>query len=297
MRQKQKVVLREKVRIARWNEFKIVSVKSLKCLVFLVLVIYVSVSLYRLFFISDFFMVKSVEIEPRDGRIDSEISHAVSFLNGHSIFRISLKQVKQDLKEKFPAVRSLEFMRSFPDRIKLHYSLRNPIAVLSNRLPESRNSFSRGDEPLWAMDEDGVRFEATHSSGTWASLPELVFVSTESLPDALSFLKMWDVNSQALSSGAFSFSLRKLFVDEGGEISFYLEEKQAVVPGTRVVWGNFDAQTFSEKFKRFQQVCADLQKKSLRAEYINLREIPHHKISSLGESEVVGQVFVRTSER
>lgn len=295
MRRKQKVVLREKVRLARWNEFKTVSVKSLKGLFFLGLAIYVSMSLRRRFFISDFFMVKSVEVEPRDGRFNSEMSRAVSSLKGRSIFSISLKQAKEELKEKFPAIRSLEMRRSFPDSIQLHYSLRNPIAVLRNPLPGASRSVGGEEESFWAMDEEGVRFEAAPVAGH--NLPELIFSSADNLPEALSFLKMWNLNSQALSSGTFSFSVQKLWVDEGGEISFYLREKEAGTAGARVVWGNFDAQTFSEKFKRFQNVWLDLERKSFSADYINLREIPQHKISGLGESDVVGRAFVRTHKR
>lgn len=224
-------------------------------------------------------MVKSFDIDPEDGALNPGIQKILSSLKGQSIFKISLKPWEQNLKKEFPAIGRLRLSRRFPDKVRLEYRLRQPIAITASEAGETVG-----------IDDEGVRFKPI---GSYSNLPELVLVSTDSTASSVSFLKNWSGASLSGETGVSTAALRKVFVDDLGEISLYLEMPPA--SATRVVWGTYEPQTFSEKLSRLQAVWSDLKNKSLSAQYINLREVPRKSVSALGESEMVGRVFVRTS--
>jgi hypothetical protein len=232
-------------------------------------------------------MIKWIGSENEPSKLDSQILNELSYLKGKSLYQYSLNKIEKQLKEKFTAIDSIQLSRSWPHQIKIRYQTRIPIAVLK-------------DNPA-VIDDQGVVFSfndvalsMTSSTATTGNLPQLSFVSTATLTFALSFLKTWNRIPSDLSACISPASLRKINVDELGEISFILQDLDpAAQAETRIVWGDFNPETFHTKWSRFQEVCQDLQKKSLKAQSINLRDVPQKYLESSTDPKIVGRVIVR----
>lgn len=318
VRRKQKVVLREKVRRLRWNIFKTIFFQGFKFIVFFSILVFVAVLSYRFLRHSDFFMLKSIEIEPSDSQIAPQIARELSGLKNLSIFGFSMKHVKQNLRKKIPVIHLLKIRRSLPDRLKVRYDIRTPLALLDNG--------------KLAIDEDGVVFPMKCLKNTAYQMvsssvslptdwPELTFASLEKtklksespqyihkdfseesalsspLTSALHFIKMWSLTKKDDPLWLSTSSLHKVSVDESGEITLFVDDQQTATDTIRIVWGNFSSETFSEKFQRLQDVRSDLQKKSLKVQYVNLREMPQKNVPVLAGRRIIGRVIVRPVDR
>lgn len=63
-----------------------------------------------------------------------------------------------------------------------------------------------------------------------------------------------------------------------------------------MVWGSLDSKKFNEKLDRFETVWADLEKKSLAAQVIQLKDvlIPNKENGEGGQ--IVGQAYVQLAK-
>ena len=282
---RQRVVLRSKVRQERWSRAKSGLLTWLGGLVFLSVAVFSAIGLRRLLFHSDFFMVKSVEVQVQGRDAVPEIASAVSQVKGRSILGFSAGKLEKSLKGRHPNVRSLDVSRSFPDRVKVSYSMRRPFAFMKS-----------GGGKNWLVDEEGVVFTGRLDPQETGRLPELVVPSSGSVGNAAAFLKLWSGSSaeepESLSTGC----LRKAALDSWGEISLTVQAEGSAPHGTLILWGGFDAAVFPEKFLRLQEVWRDLRKKSISAETIDLKEVPQKKQLALGDRDLVGRVIVKPAK-
>lgn len=279
---KQKVVLRAKVRRERWQRLLQGGLYSLKFIIFAALIIFGSVSIYRFLFLSQTFMIKSLEVLPEQTPIAAKLLKEVAGLKGQSVFRANLGSLEKELKEKNKPLERAVLSRSFPDKVKLKYKLREPLAFLKIGERGTTNE---------VIDADGVQFDSGWLGTELTGVPDLVLASTDSIAAGVSFLKKWSEQKGELPLS--TASLVSAWLDELGEISFYV--KSASSSTTRVVWGNSETSNFTEKFDRLQQVWSDLRGKSMIAQYVNLREVPQKKNLVLGDGIVVGKAFVRAT--
>jgi len=268
----QKVVMRKKMRRQRWRIFRDRALKFLKYSVFGSFILVSTAFIYHFLFITDFFMIKTFEILPQDTNWSDKISATASSLQGASILTASLKEMEQELSDTMKELSSISISRSFPDTLKFRYTLRKPVAYL------------RTKGRIAVVDGDGIIFPQTRLG---RPLPLLIVKSTRSISTGIGFIKMWTASDGPSLVWSSTSSLRKIALDSMDEISVYSDG------GTRVVWGQYEPSTFSEKYRRFSEVWSDLKKRSIRVRYINLRGVPQRNNLVLGDREVAGRVIVR----
>ncbi len=297
-RRKQRVVLRSKVRRERFD--KIWSFLFGKFAVALLLAAFAA-GAHRFLFVSNFFMIKSLQVSDADPKIASELKSRVARFKGKSALRLDLDGAERDALKQYPQLSSLTIKRVLPDGVTVDYTLRKAVALLRTPpQPHSEKSRAlgqalalRSDGPLSAMDPEGVLFPADLQQAGVADLPEAVVPASQDRHRALAFLAAWKDAETKLAQGGDPLTLHKLTLDSWNELNLYI--RSAAFPGenTRIVWGVYDAATFEEKYQRLREVWRDLLAKSMTVEYVNLRGVPQRVPSVLGEREVVGRVIVR----
>lgn len=281
-RRKQRVKLRGKVRRQRLQTLGIFAKGILKAGLLAAVVGAAGVGLHRVLFVSDHFMLKSVEIEPRDGELTPKIRGRLESFLGRPMLKVPAGKLERALQKQYPLIRSIQVRRSLPDGLKVRYSLRRPVAFLD---AQSKDGGPSGPA---LVDEDGAVFRRPVSEDEKARLPFVAAASTGSLSGALSFLRQW--SSQADAPALSTASVRRIAVDAWGEAVLQVEPSSG--SAVSVVWGDPDPKIFQEKFLRLQQVWADLKRKSIRVKYVNLRDVPQRETLTEGR-ELVGRVIVR----
>lgn len=233
-------------------------------------------------------MIKSFRIEPENQKVTVEMADQVSFVKGKSIFKISTAKIERELEKKFLSARKVHVKRIFPDRIRVDYEFRIPVAVLQrteNLVPEHSDSAS-----LNFVDGEGVVFKWENSETLPGNYPVMSVSSGASVSSAISFLKCWNnEDSVTLSSS----TIQKITVDGWNEIAFILDDFLTGQSGVRIVWGEFESGTFSEKLQRFEEVWSDLKNKNMKVQYVNLRDAAAKNSVALGDREIVGRIVVR----
>ncbi len=274
---KQKVVLRSKIRRAHWKGFFWSGWKTFIIFSSILLFAY-SLILGRQFLLQDdYFLVKSISVEPEGSKAAALILKQISSLKGKSIWSYSGQKVKQRLKDTFPEIRIVRIHRTLPNKIKVNFDLRRGVALV--RVGSS--------ESLKRVDEEG-RFIPKRLSEDVENLPELAVASNVHIPMGLSFLKMWAEKEK--------LKLSQIEVDSWGEVSLSLESKESESQSTKVIWGSMDSEKFDEKLNRLKTVLADLEKKSLVAQVIQIKDvlIPNREKGDGGQ--IVGKAFVQLSK-
>lgn len=274
-RRKQKVVLRSKVRRQRLQTAGIFAQGIFKAALLAAVIGAAGTGLHRLFFVSDYFMLKSVKVEPKGGELTPRIQSRLNGFLARPMLKVPSKELEREIARQYPMVRTIEVRRSFPDGLSARYTLRHPVAF-----------FETGAEPA-LVDADGVVFRRPASEAEKAALPT-VAVSTETLRGALSFLTQWSAQTGdpgALSTG----TARRVTADAWGDIVLQVEPSSGS-PVT-ISWGAPDPEVFQEKFFRLQDVWADLGRKSLKVKSISLRDVPQRDALTEGR-ELVGRVVV-----
>ncbi len=297
-KRRQRVVLRSKVRQERWSKAREFFMGKFS---FLVIAATIAFGLHRFLFVSDFFMIKSLEVSAADPKITAEIKAKVSRFKGQSVLRVNLNRAEDDLKRQLPVLSTLTMRRSFPDRIKVSYSLRTAVALLkvtSQGRAEKVRALSqaletREDFPARALDAEGVVFPVSDIGGDSSGLPEIVVSTALARYRALGFIKAWNAAESEREDGNEKFSLHKITLDSWDEVSLYVRSASFQGETTRIVWGAYDAGSFAEKYSRLRDVWKDLVGKSMLVEYVNLRGVPLSIPSVLGQREVVGRVLIR----
>jgi len=287
-RRKQRVVLRAKVRDMHRRTISRVFSAVIKLLALVLVVVYGGKALHKLFFRSDFFMVKSVEVAAGDEELSAMILNKLAALKGRSILRFSASRLENDLKYENPGIKTLSVRRIYPDKVRAVYKLREPVACTA------RGNAS-GAPVFFLIDEEGVIFDRNVQVRERNLLPEFVVCSTGDVRVALNFLKAWSIYPRDNSLQLSTASLCSVNVDQWGEITLDLDKSDPGTNGTRIIWGGYDPKTFAEKFARFQDVWQDLQKKSMKVEYVDLRDVPQEGGSGISGTEMVGRVVVRPS--
>lgn len=231
-------------------------------------------------------------VKPEDKKIAQEsqrlyalmqnLRKEVEFLKGQSTFKINLSKMEKQISQKFPELKTCKLRRSLPDKIKMQVALRTPLAWL----PSPKQSTPQ------FIDEEGISFPTAGERQN--EFPQLVLSSSVALADALSFLKKWSLSSPTVSKqGTDTPTLDKVILSDSGELTLLLVKPHQTGQEMEVLWGTFDSKTFAEKFQRLQDVLQDLEVKGLSASQINLHSVPERKVSLLGDTEIVGRVFVR----
>lgn len=288
---KQKVVLRNKVRKERRARWALAAFGAFKGLCFFGAALFGVAVLYRFLFLSDFFMIKSFQVESAGQKLGSGIVCELSGLKGENILKISSKKAERDLLKRFPSIRAVTVKRKWPGTIAVNCALREPLAVL--KAAEGSSNLSAATPPRF-VDAEGVPFCLEEPQWAEASLPVMVISSGAAHSAAISFLKSWNQDQALFASVSSSAApIRKITVDSWGEISLILSDSSASQPGVRVVWGEYDPGTFRTKLQRFGDVWADLQRKKMKVEYVNLRDAVSKELSASKEQEMVGRVVVR----
>lgn len=287
-RKKQRVVLRTKVRQERWKKFRGFFIGKILAACLLAYGVFSS---HQFLYDSDFFMIKSLEISSTDPKIAAEIGAKASKFKGKSTFSLNLRQAETELKKQLPVVDSLKVRRALPDGIKVTYTVRQAVArVKLASLKGREKSHFTGE--MVAADADGNFFPIETVRGDADALPEIAAASQEDCRNALEFLKHWNGRVKLEVAAPESWVLRKVSVDNWNETNLYVQTG-TTTETTRIVWGNFEASTFREKYMRLREVWTDLEQKQMPVEYVNLRGVPQRVPSVLGDREIVGRVLVR----
>lgn len=115
--------------------------KKRSALIIFLLIIFFILTLF-LFFSSNFFTIKRIEIksEKIDCANEGQLKDAIS-LSGQNFFLVNTQNVIKNLLARFTCVGNINLSRSFPDKIKLEFIGREPVATLIN-LQKSEASVS-----------------------------------------------------------------------------------------------------------------------------------------------------------
>lgn len=284
---KQKVVLRTKIRSARWRGLARLFYRSFKGLAFSFFILVLMFAWHRISKLETF-IIKSVEMNPQEGILSSKIFNQISNLKGKSILNFSSRKIVKRIKNNYPQIQNIKFKRSFPDHITLEYRLRKPVAKLGMNLREKNGQFRY-------VDEEGVFFSGEFLEKN-RPVPEIELPNLNFLNPAIQFIKLWSLEQRKGEFKIFSVSLQKIRVNQWGEFTMEILEPWMEGRPSEILWGIFEEKTFEEKMSALQAVWKDLKAKSAQAETVNLREVPQETPLILNQKEVVARVIVRPRE-
>lgn len=132
--------------------------RKLKLWFFLAGVFFISGCVIYLFFFSNFFSLKTVEVEGSLTCVDKEgLLNAVS-ISGSNFFLIKSSEIETKLKAKFVCIKSVRILKKFPNTISLEARNREPqarIFIVKNQ--ESTPSAEIAVDSF-LIDDEGVRF-------------------------------------------------------------------------------------------------------------------------------------------
>ena len=285
VQRKQRVVMRQKVHEAHWTGFFEQIVSTFKILFWFCLIGgFVGGGYYALFY-SDFFMVKSIKVLPDSGRISSILLRELQQFEGLSIFHVSPKKLKKQFESDFPRGMNWQIIRSFPDTLEARYTLRTPIAIWHDS--KLHHAGKR------VIDKTGFSFILSPSEVNQYHLPKIEVDAPELLFTVSAFLDRWNQEMSLEVASLQDLLIEKVVLDEWEELTLYLEDTRTGWKNMRVVWGTHTPETFVNKIQSLSIVWADLRKKEMETEYINLRDMPREQLVSIGDQQVIGRVIVR----
>ncbi|MBI2119789.1 MAG: hypothetical protein HYT97_09235 [Elusimicrobia bacterium] len=284
---KQKVVLRTKIRSARWRGLAHFFYRSFKSLAFISVLLGLIFTWHRISKLETF-IIKSVEVKPQEGILSSKIFNQIAHLKGKSILNFSSRKIVRQIKDNVPQIQTVKFKRFFPDRVILEYHLRKPAAKVVLNLKEKNGQ-------VRYVDEEGIFFSGEFLEKN-SSAPEIELPNLNFLTPTLQFIKLWYKENGTEEFQIFLASLKKIRVNQWGEFTAELLEPSRTGHPAEIFWGIFEEKTFAEKMSALEAVWKDLRMKSMQAETVNLRGVPQETPVVLNQKEVVGRVIVRPRE-
>ena len=283
---KQKVILRTKIRTARWRGWAHLFYRSFKSLAFSSVLLGLIFTWHRISKLETF-IIKSVEVKPQEGILSSKIFNQIAHLKGKSILNFSSRKIVRQIKNNVPQIQTVKFKRFFPDRVILEYRLRKPVAKVVLSLKEKNGQ-------VRYVDEEGIFFSGEFLEKSF--VPEIELPNLNSLTPTLQFIKLWFKEKGSEELQISPISLKKIRVNQWGELTAELLEPSEAGRSTEIFWGIFEEKTFAEKRNALEVVWKDLRIKSMQAETVNLRGVPQETPVVLNQKEVVGRVIVRPME-
>jgi len=147
---------------------------------FILVLISFLVSFYLIGFHS-IFQIEKVEISGNQkvstenirDLIEINLPKKILFFSSRSIFLVDLKEINENLLNKFPQIGKIDFDRDFPDKLIILIEERKPVAIFEERFLSKEDIMLEGGATLrrekshFFIDEQGIVFEKVSEKGSW----------------------------------------------------------------------------------------------------------------------------------
>lgn len=120
--------------------------------------------IYLIFF-SNFFLVKSVEVESNLTCVDKESLLNVSSVSGSNFFLIRSSEIEEKLKAKFSCIKSVRIFKKFPNRILLEVRNREPQAKIFIVTNQESTPSAETAVDSFLIDNEGMLFSGNQEAG------------------------------------------------------------------------------------------------------------------------------------
>lgn len=128
-----------------------------------VLALIIFLAVFYLISFSSIFQVKEIEIsgnqkvptEDIKGLVKDTLPRRILFFDSGSILLIDLRRTREELLDKLPQIKKVEFDRDFLSKLIVSIEERKPVAIVEN-----------GEKDLF-IDDQGIAFEEVSERGSW----------------------------------------------------------------------------------------------------------------------------------
>lgn len=116
-------------------------------------------------FFSNFFLVKSVEVESNLTCVDKESLLNVASVSGTNFFLIRSLEIEKKLKVKFSCVKSVRIFKKFPNRVSLEVRNREPQAKIFIVTNQESTPSAETAVGSFLVDNEGMLFAGNQEAG------------------------------------------------------------------------------------------------------------------------------------
>ncbi|MBN1383545.1 MAG: FtsQ-type POTRA domain-containing protein [Elusimicrobia bacterium] len=237
-----KVKIRYKTKVERYKKRKDIAIKIIVSLAVIIALFFAGSRAVKFLLTSPIFNVKLIEVRGNNIIAESEVLGYIDF-NGKNIFQLKIGKVESLLREKFPAIESINIKRRLPDKIAAKIIERVPL--VERKIAKKRIGI---DEYLkmFVLPQD------------YKLLPSITKdLALENKKACLEFLKR-------VSGLPIYKNIKSITANAPDDIIFFLSDNCRVCIGMPV--------DVDYKITYLERVLADLEVKGERAEYINMRD-------------------------